>query len=111
MKIKTIGLDREQHHKQRRENARILSYARRKIGAYERKTLDKAPARTQIKRVDLEKNRWPSGKKFSRMATSEKFLSICEFSVEKNDAPNDQILTIEGGELKTGNDSITILLT
>ena len=59
----------------------------------------------------METDRGPSGKKFSRMATSEKFLRIWGFSVKKNDVPKDQILTIEGGELKTGNDSITILLT
>ena len=37
MQIKTVGRDREQHHKQRRENAYILAYVHREIGEYEQK--------------------------------------------------------------------------
>ena len=33
-----------------------------------------------------------------------KFLSIWEFSVEKNAGHKDQILTVEDGELKTANE-------
>ena len=76
-----------------------------KIGEYERKTLDKAPhahkpngwlwkrIAGQVERNSLEWLRWG------------KFLSIWEFSAKKNDGPKDQILTIEGGGLKTANGS------
>ena len=104
MQIKTIGLDREQHRKQRR-GKRVQSFLRppenRRIRT---KNSRYGPTRPQIKRVALGENRGPSGKKFPRMDTLEKFLSIWEFRVEKNDGPNDQILTIEDGELKTANE-------
>ena len=104
MKIKTIGRDREQHHKQRRENAYSLSYARREICEYARKTPDTAPHA-----------RKPNGRLWKRIADQvernslewihwEKFLSICEFISEKNNGTDDQILAIEDGELKTVNE-------
>ena len=101
--IKTIGLDREQHHKRRSEK-RVQSFLRPpEIGEYERKTLDKAP-----------RARKPSGRLWKRIADQVgrnylewvhwgKFLIIWEFSVAKNDGHKDRILTIEDGKLKTAN--------
>ena len=112
MQIETLGLDREQHHKQRRENAYSLSYVRRKIGERERKTLDKAPRAHK-----------PNGRKWKRIADQlggnslelihwGKFLSIWEFSVDKNDGHKGQILTkLRTGNLKRQTKATPILLT
>ena len=104
MKIKTIGLDREQHHKQRR-GKRVQSFLRppenRRIRT---KTPDTAP-----------RDQKPNGRIRKRIAGKVKrnslewlhrgkFLSIWEFSAAKNDGPVDLIPTLEDGELKTVNE-------
>ena len=79
------------------KNAYILSYFRRKIGEYERKTRGEAPHAHK-----------PNGRPWKRIADQVdrnslewihwgKFRSIWEFRVGKNDGQMGQILTIEEG--------------